>query len=226
MPQPESDERPRGGVLAAAGEPGGPARRRRGERLPGARDLILSAARELFAERGYAGATIRAIAGRAGVDAALVMHFFPAKDRLFAAAMAFPPDLPRRIAAAVSGDFDGMAERLVRVYVDAWEDPTTSARFRAALGSIAANEQAIEALREFLQTSVLDVAARRLRPVPTVLALSQLFGAAVARYVVGVGPLAELGVDEFVAALTPAVDRSLRVAWIAPGTRADETVDS
>ena len=51
---------------------------------------ILAAARRLFAERGYDGATIRAIAQEAGVDAALVHHFFGTKEHVFVAAMELP----------------------------------------------------------------------------------------------------------------------------------------
>jgi AcrR family transcriptional regulator len=47
---------------------------------------ILDAARELFAELGFERTTIRAVAGRAGVDPALVMQYYGSKEQLFAAA--------------------------------------------------------------------------------------------------------------------------------------------
>ena len=48
---------------------------------------ILQEARRLFAEEGFERATIRAVAGRTGVDPALVMQYFGSKEGLFAAAM-------------------------------------------------------------------------------------------------------------------------------------------
>ena len=44
---------------------------------------ILAAASRLFVERGYERTTIRAIAGAAGVDGGLVMHYFGSKRELF-----------------------------------------------------------------------------------------------------------------------------------------------
>ena len=48
---------------------------------------ILAAARALFAEHGYDRATIRAIAEQAGVDPALVYHYFADKHALLVAAL-------------------------------------------------------------------------------------------------------------------------------------------
>ena len=60
---------------------------------PGPRDergvlaaRILDAAREAFAETGWAGTTIRAVARVAGVDPALVYHYFDSKEGLLDAA--------------------------------------------------------------------------------------------------------------------------------------------
>jgi AcrR family transcriptional regulator len=44
---------------------------------------ILDAATQLFLTAGYERATIRAVASAAGVDAALVMHYFGSKQELF-----------------------------------------------------------------------------------------------------------------------------------------------
>src|SRR4051812_7979645 len=51
---------------------------------------ILDAARTEFAARGFDGATIRGIAGAAGVDASLVMQHFGSKGALFNAAVQLP----------------------------------------------------------------------------------------------------------------------------------------
>ena len=79
----------------------GGGRRRSGRRGgdSGTREAILAAARARFGDYGYDGATIRGIAADAGVDAALVHHFFGTKERLFAAAMRLPV-LPSELLAA------------------------------------------------------------------------------------------------------------------------------
>ncbi len=66
----------------------------------GTREAILQAARAQFAERGYDGATIRAIAAAAAVDPALVHHFYGSKESLFAAAMQLPV-IPSEVISAV-----------------------------------------------------------------------------------------------------------------------------
>ncbi|MFD4977614.1 TetR family transcriptional regulator, partial [Streptomyces sp. NPDC058424] len=58
---------------------GATARRRgrpRREEAADTRDRILTAAREEFSERGYEKTSVRGIAKTAGVDSALVHHYF------------------------------------------------------------------------------------------------------------------------------------------------------
>ncbi len=76
-------------------------------RRPGAGDTredILVAAREVFAERGYDGATVRR-RGRAlaGVDPALLYHYFGSKQQLFVAAMELPYDWQQVLPALLDG---------------------------------------------------------------------------------------------------------------------------
>ena len=71
------------------------AERKRPGRPPGTsdtRDRILVSARELFARNGIDKTSIRAIAADAGVDPALVHHYFGTKTQLFAAAIHIPID--------------------------------------------------------------------------------------------------------------------------------------
>ncbi|MCU1473733.1 helix-turn-helix domain-containing protein, partial [Amnibacterium sp.] len=66
---------------------------RRGRRRAGdadARTAIVRAAADEFASAGYDGVSLRAVARRAGVDAALVHHYFADKPDLFAAALDLP----------------------------------------------------------------------------------------------------------------------------------------
>src|SRR5215469_9883139 len=68
----------------------------------GTRAAILDSARQQFAAYGYDGATIRAIAAGAGVDPALVHHFYGTKEGLFASAMELPIVPSEFIGAALA----------------------------------------------------------------------------------------------------------------------------
>ena len=66
---------------------------RRSGRRPGpsgTREAILAAARSQFAAQGYDRTSMRGIAAEAGVDQALVAHFFGAKQRLFVEVVRLP----------------------------------------------------------------------------------------------------------------------------------------
>ena len=98
-----------------------PARGRRRGR-PDTRAAILAAAREQFSASGFSGTSVRAVARGAGVDPALVHHYFGTKDQLFAASLELPMD-PTLIAPALLADgLDGLGERLVRTFLGIWDD--------------------------------------------------------------------------------------------------------
>ena len=100
---------------------GPPRGRRKGS--PDTRSAILAAARTSFARHGFAGTTIRGVASAAGVDAALVHHYFGTKDDLFLAALELPVDPRVLIAPAVAGPVDQAAERFLGVFLSVWDDP-------------------------------------------------------------------------------------------------------
>src|SRR4051794_22293842 len=87
------------------------------------RDAIAAAARAAFAEVGYDRATIRKIASAAGVDPALIVHFFGSKDALFSAVMALPPEVAEGMAAIAHGDRATVGRRLAMLIVGALENP-------------------------------------------------------------------------------------------------------
>ncbi|UJP40348.1 TetR/AcrR family transcriptional regulator [Cellulomonas palmilytica] len=186
-----------------------PRRRGRGEKFPGGRDAILAAARDQFAERGYAGATIRGIAQQAGVDPKLVMHFFSSKDELFAATLELPVEGLLALVAALQAPQDEVAERLTRAYVDIWESPLTGPQVRAMLLSVATIDAAAEALRTAFEQRIARALGDRFEPVAVVTAMSQLLGAALVRYVVRMPAFDALTREEFVAQLVPSVAASL-----------------
>ena len=132
---------------ASVTEPGGRARKRSATR-PGARTgrragdsgtkaAILAAARAQFAAHGYDGATIRAIAAAAGVDPALVHHFYGSKESLFAAVMQLPvvpgeTARARRSRPASADPAESLGEHLVRTVLQAWEVHRDPGRLRRA----------------------------------------------------------------------------------------------
>ena len=90
---------------------------RRGRR-PGRSDTrsdILSAARDAFAEHGYDRATVRDIATRAGVDAAMVHHWFGTKERLFQAAVDVPFDPQELLLDGAPDDVARLGEHVVGI---------------------------------------------------------------------------------------------------------------
>lgn len=125
----------------------------------GTREAILAAARARFGDLGYDGATIRGIAADAGVDAALVHHFFGTKERLFAAAMRLPIIPGDVIAGALAPGVRepglGLGEHLLRTVLGAWDVPETRATFLGLLRSAVTSEQAAVMLRQFVTETIL-----------------------------------------------------------------------
>src|ERR1700730_17173522 len=135
--------------------------RRSGRRTgdSGTREAILSAARKRFGDHGYTGATIRAIAADAGVDPALVHHFFGTKERLFAAAMRLPLIPGEMIDAALApgarNPAQSLGEHLVRTVLGAWDVTELRDMFLGLLRSAVTSEQAAAMLREFVTETML-----------------------------------------------------------------------
>ncbi|GAC1330247.1 MAG: TetR family transcriptional regulator [Mycobacteriales bacterium] len=185
--------------------------RRPGE--SGSREAILDAARASFAQRGYDGTTIRAIARDAGVDAALVHHFFGTKDAVFVEAMGLSIDPAVVLPALLASGLDGLGERLVRFFVGVWDDSASRSPFVALIRSAVSHDQAADMLRGFVSRQVLGrVAAALDQPAPELRAAlvgSQLVGLGMVRYVIKVEPLASADIETVVSAIAPTVQRYL-----------------
>lgn len=181
-------------------------------RRPGGEDTrgaILAAARGAFAQHGFRGATIRGIASRAGVDPALVHHYFGSKEDLFGAAIRLPLRPVEAAEAVLAGGLEGVGERLVRLFFSVWEVPESRDGLTAMLQGAFTNEQAAAALREFFESALLeriapalDIPDARLRM--TVVA-SHMVGVAILRYVVGFETLRAASLDELVDLLAPRI---------------------
>ncbi|MFF9365833.1 TetR/AcrR family transcriptional regulator [Streptomyces griseoluteus] len=195
-----------------------PTARRRG-RPPRAesgdtRDRILDAAREEFSERGYEKTSVRGIAKAAGVDSALVHHYFGTKEQVFEAAVsvAFAPALAAPDAIA-EGPLDSVGERLTRFVLGLWENPATRTPLLAIVRSAVNNDTAAAVFRRLISAQLLRRVAGRL-DVPDAelrveLAAAQLVGTAMLRYVIKVEPLASADLERIVARLAPVVQGHL-----------------
>ncbi|MEU5965006.1 TetR family transcriptional regulator [Micromonospora parva] len=190
--------------------------RRTGRRpgKPGTREAILDAARAAFAERGFDAASIRAIAGTAEVDPALVHHYFGSKDQLFLAAMNFPVDPGQLVPKVLAGDRDAVGERMVRTFLGVWDSPAGSAA-QALLRSAVSNEWTARLLREFVTTQVLRRVLENLDVDPAELPLrgslvaTQMIGLAMMRHVVRLEPVASADPETLALMVGPTIQRYL-----------------
>jgi AcrR family transcriptional regulator len=190
---------------------------KRSGRRPGNQDTkssILEAARKSFAEKGFDKASIRAIAGDAGVDPALVHHYFGTKEKLFLAVMNAPINPGELIPQALAGPRDRAGERLVRMALSIWDSPAGSAAlavFRSALS----NEWTARLMREFVVTQILRRAVGEVIADPaeaemrSALVATQIAGMMVTRYVLRIEPLASADPELIVVAVGPNVQRFL-----------------
>jgi AcrR family transcriptional regulator len=180
---------------------------------PDTRQYILDAARAEFAARGYENTSMRAIARTADVNPALLRHYFGTKDQLFLAALDFPVQPRDLIAQAVGGDRDSVGERLVRFAFALLENPAARERVLAVLRAAATNEQMARLMRGFMvREVVVPIAAALAVPRPDLraeLAMTQVVGLIMGRYVLAVEPLASAPVDELVPLLAPTLQRYL-----------------
>jgi AcrR family transcriptional regulator len=175
------------------------------------REAILDAARAEFAAAGYAVASIRAVARRAGVDPALVYHYFTGKAGLFVASLGLPAD-PRAVqqAAVQQGPPDGA--RIVERFLAQWEEGQAEPGrpFVTLTQAVSASPEVARAMREFLTERVWANRARGSEQASmrtAALVSSQLLGLAWTRYVVRMEPLASMPRADVAALAGPTIDR-------------------
>jgi AcrR family transcriptional regulator len=188
---------------------------RRGRRPGGAdtRGAILDAARELFAARGFERSTIRGIGLRAGVDPALVLHYFGSKENVFLEAIELPFEPEAVLPTLLAGDVDSLGERVARFVVELLEDETARRRVLAVIRAAASEPAAAQLLRGVIERRIRDPIARALgaedAELRASLVGSQIVGLVMARYVVGVEPLASLPQDQLASTIAPTLQRYL-----------------
>jgi AcrR family transcriptional regulator len=190
-----------------------PSARRPGRRQgpSGTREAILASARRLFAERGFDGVSMRAIAADAEVDPALVHHYFAGKERLFVAALELPIDPSVAIPGVIDGDLAGAGLRLVGFFLSVWDDPATRAPLEAILRSAVTDPEARVArpLARIVLQPIAEAVAGEEAELRACLCASQILGLALVRYILRLEPLASAPATVVADAIGPSLQRSL-----------------
>jgi AcrR family transcriptional regulator len=191
-----------------------------GRRRPGrpagnsdTRDRILSSARELFARNGIRNTSIRAVAAAAGVDSALVHHYFGTKEKLFAAAVRIPIDPMAVIGPLREVPVEELGYTIPSTLLALW-DSEIGAAFMATLRSILAGSEA-NLFRSFIQDVIAVEVGTRIDDPPgsgiirVEFVASQLVGVLIARYILELQPFASLPADQVARTLAPNLQRYL-----------------
>ncbi|NNN35598.1 TetR/AcrR family transcriptional regulator [Streptomyces sp. S3(2020)] len=178
------------------------------------RDRILTAAREEFSERGYEKTSVRGIAKAAGVDSALVHHYFGTKEQVFEAAVevAFSPALKVR-DVVLEGPLEDVGERMTRFIFGLWENPVTRKPLLAIIRSAVNNEAAATVFRRLVAAQLMRRIAGELdspdAELRAELAAAQLVGVAMMRYVIRIEPVASVDVEQIITRVAPVVQGHL-----------------
>ncbi|MCX4730466.1 TetR/AcrR family transcriptional regulator [Streptomyces sp. NBC_01363] len=158
------------------------------------RRRLLEAARDLFAERGYEGATVRSIAARAGVNQALLFRYFGSKRGLLTEVVALggleqlqatPPEelFETALRSMLTHSAEGAEDRSLEVY----------------LRSVGRGDEAAGTLRELgeeYQSALAGLSSAPDGALRADLAMAWLLGIGLMRTVVAREPLAGAEPDE------------------------------
>ncbi|OCB58832.1 TetR family transcriptional regulator [Mycobacterium malmoense] len=185
---------------------------------PGPRDergvlaaRILAAARDQFAEHGWAGTAIRAVARTAGVDPALIYHYFGSKEGLLDAATTPPQKWLDAVAETWATPTTDLGRQLIRTVLDTWTDEEVGPILRAVVLTAAHEDKTREKLRLIVERGLIggstlgDDEDERLRR--SGLIATQLIGFALLRYVWKIEPIASMPADQVVSAIGPNLQR-------------------
>jgi AcrR family transcriptional regulator len=186
------------------------ATKKRPGRPPGnsdARERILASARELFARNGIDKTAIRAVAAGAGVDSALVHHYFGTKQQLFAAAIAIPIDPMAVLGPMRETPVEELGLVLPSLLLPLW-DSELGAGLVATLRALVAGAE-VSLVRSFLREIVISELAARVDSPPGTgivraeFVATQLVGVVMARYIIGLEPFASLPVEQIARTIAP-----------------------
>jgi AcrR family transcriptional regulator len=189
--------------------------KRRGRRPgpSGTREAITQAARRQFSELGYERASIRSVAAEAGVDPALVVHYFGSKQRLFLAAIELPFEVGDLVERLETGPRQQVGERVARFALEVLGNPDARARWTGMIRAAASDPDAAGLLREVLTQRIFEPLTEALgsedAQLRANLASSQMVGLVMARYIIAIEPLASADAETVVSAIAPTLQRYL-----------------
>jgi len=187
--------------------------RPRGDAPGVTRDAIVSAAAAEFADHGYDGVSLRAVARRAGVDPALVHHYFEGKADLLAAAIGAPVRPDKALDEILAGPREDVGAGIVRFIVTQLADDKNRQRGVALIKSAVSAAPVGLLVRALISeellgrlTTVADQPNPQLR---ASLAASQIIGLLISRYVLELEPLTNADIEDLVARLGPVIQYHL-----------------
>jgi AcrR family transcriptional regulator len=177
------------------------------------RNDILSVARRRFLADGYDRVTMRGVAEEAGVDSALISYHFGSKRGLFGAAMALAANPAEILVHQLDGPLDSLPERLIRAVITVWDRPNSAGSLRTFVEAALREPEVARAFREMVEREMIPRIADRLGGADArrraAMAMSQVAGLVIARYVLGLEPLASMPADEVVQRAAPALRAAL-----------------
>lgn len=182
---------------------------------------ILRIARRRFLADGYQRVTLRSIAAEAGVDVALLSHYFGSKSGLFGATMQLAANPAEKLDEAIRGDFATAPRRVLRTLISTWDDPVIGAGLRAMAEAATREPEVNRGLREMVEREIIGRLADRIggadATTRAAVVATQLMGIIFGRYILRVEPLASMPADELVQRAAPALQAAL--AWGGPSQR-------
>jgi AcrR family transcriptional regulator len=167
----------------------------------------------LFARNGISNTSIRAVAAAAGVDSALVHHYFGTKEKLFAAAVRIPIDPMDIIGPLREVPVDELGYTIPSTLLPLWDSELGSGLI-ATLRSIIAGSE-VNLFRSFIQDVIaVELGARVDDPpgsgiIRIQFVASQLAGVVLARYILDLEPFKSLPADQIARTIAPNLQRYL-----------------
>lgn len=165
----------------------------------------------MFIEQGYSAATVRAIAAKAGVDAAMVNHWFGGKEGLFGEAVLKLPFNPQDLVdTLLASPPDRIGDTIVHTFISRW-DNTGGGVFTALMRSVTAHDEAAMLLKDFFMKHIFKHVIGQLAPddheFRATLVATQIVGMGMVRYVARFDPFTTADVDTIAAAIAPTIQR-------------------
>jgi AcrR family transcriptional regulator len=156
---------------------------------------------------------MRSIAADAGVDPALIYHYFATKDALLGAVLTLPFD-PAVLLAGLELEPERAGTQVVRRVLGVWDaDPQARQTIVGLLRVGLSHEHAADVLRDVLGDTILAAVQRVVAPdhaaLRAALVGSQIGGLILARYVLQLPAVADASAEDLVAAIGPTVQRYL-----------------